>query len=268
MSQVYKELDSENRPYSLSSDPTRVSWRAAMHKVILITGGTSGIGLALAEAFIREGASVAVCARTRASLDNFQKAHPQALAIETDVTDLSAQRAMLDAVAERFGKLDILVNNAGRLVERDFAADVQAPEGLADEITLNLTAPIQLTAAVLARWPTLEAIVLISSGYALVSPRRAPTYGAAKAGLHGFADGLRRQLAGRDTQVLEVLPPTVDTPATAQSTAKKIAPEDVAAATLRALARRRPMALVGRAKLLPLMLRFVPKTIQRMVAET
>jgi uncharacterized oxidoreductase len=239
-----------------------------MSKVVLITGGTSGIGLALAEAFLREGASVAVCARSRSALDAFRAAHPQVLAVEADVTDIAAHSALLDAVAERFGRLDIFVSNAGVLVERDFTRDDPAPEEVAREIGLNLTAPIQLTAATLARWPSIEAIVIVSSGYALVSPRRAPSYGAAKAGLHGFAEGLRWQLAERGTHVLEVLPPVVDTPATVNSKAKKIAPADVAAATLDALARRKPMALVGQTKLLPLMLRLAPETIKRMVAAT
>ena len=208
----------------------------SMNKVVLITGGTFGIGLALAEAFMHEGASVAVCARSRLALDKFRDAHPQALAVEADVTDLSAQRTLLDAVEQRFGRLDILVSNAGLLIERDFTAGGQSPEDIAKEISLNLTAPIQLTAATIARWPSLEAIVIVSSGYALVSPRRAPTYGAAKAGLHGFAEGLRRQLAGRGTQVVEVVPPVVDTPATAHRTGKKVSPAEVARATLAALA--------------------------------
>lgn len=237
------------------------------NKVVFVTGGTSGIGLALAKAFVREGASLAVCARSRPALDRFQNEFPQALAIEADVTSSSAQRSMLDAIDQRFRRLDILVNNAGRLIERDFAGGNAAPETLVDEIALNLTAPIQLSAAALARWSSLQAIVFVSSGYALVSPRRAPTYGAAKAGLHGFADGLRRQLARRGTHVLEVLPPVVDTPATAHSTATKVSPDAVAAATLRALAMRRPMALIGQTRFLPTLLRLAPKTVQKMVAE-
>lgn len=239
-----------------------------MNKVVLITGGTSGIGLAMAEAFLRDGASVAVCARSQTALDAFRAAHPQALAVSADVTDITAQRALLDAVAERFGRLDIFVSNAGLLVERDFTGDAPAPEELAHEIALNLTAPMQLTAATLARWPLLQAVVIVSSGYALISPRRAPSYGAAKAGLHGFAEGLRRQLAERGVHVLEVLPPTVDTPATVNSKAKKIAPADVAAATLDALAKRKPMVLPGQTRLLPLMLRLAPETIKRVVAAT
>ncbi|UYC15722.1 SDR family NAD(P)-dependent oxidoreductase [Xanthomonas campestris pv. phormiicola] len=237
-------------------------------RVVLVTGGTAGIGLALAEAFLAQGDRVAVCARSSEALDAMRQAHPDALAVKADVADAADQAMLLDAVAAQFGRLDILVNNAGRLVERDFAAGVSDMAGLSDELAVNLTAPIQLTAATLARWPSMEAIVIVSSGYALVSPRRAPSYGAAKAGLHGFAEGLRRQLAARGTQVLEVLPPSVDTRATAHSQGRKISPEEVARVTLAALARKRPMALPGQTRWLPLLLRLIPGTVSRIVAES
>jgi uncharacterized oxidoreductase len=239
-----------------------------MKQVVLITGGTSGIGLGLAEAFMSQGASVAVCARAEAGLEGFSRAHPDALAIQADVTIAQARTTLLDAVADRFGRLDVLINNAGTLIERDFAAGADATRDLEQEIALNLTAPIQLTGEVLNRWPAITAIVFVTSGYALVSPTRAPTYGAVKAGLHGFAEGLRRQLAARGTHVLEVLPPLVDTPSTAHVTKKKISTAEVAAVTLEALAMRRPMALPGEARLLPMMLRIAPGTIKRVVAGT
>src|SRR5215472_10274848 len=122
-----------------------------MRNTVLITGGTSGIGLALAEAFMRQGALVAVCARSQAALDSFRVEHPHALTIAADVTNLLAQQTLLDVVGERFGGLDILVNNAGWLIERDFAAGVADRSGLADEIKRELTATMQLTAATLAR---------------------------------------------------------------------------------------------------------------------
>jgi uncharacterized oxidoreductase len=235
-------------------------------RTVLITGGTSGIGLSLAEAFLADGASVAVCGRSTAALDRFRDAHPEALAIRADVTVPEQRNAMLDAVADRFGRLDVLVNNAGTFVERDFSTRSSATAQLDAEVDLNLTAPIHLTGEVLARWAEMEAIIFVTSGFALVSPTRAPTYGAVKAGLHGFADGLRRQLAPQGTHVLEVLPPTTDTPMVAGDTGAKLSPQAVAATTLDALRRRRPMALPGQTRLMPSMLRVAPKTLERMVA--
>ena len=235
-------------------------------QVVLITGGTSGIGLSLAEAFLERGALVAVCGRSSAALEDFGRAHPDALAIQADVTVGAARAAMLDAVTDRFGRLDVLVNNAGTFVERDFVSGGYVTRDLEQEVALNLTAPIQLTGEVLNRWPEINAIVFVTSGFALVSPTRAPTYGAVKAGLHGFAEGLRRQLAPK-THVLELLPPRTDTPMNANVAGKKMPPADVAAITLKALARRRPMALPGPSRLLPPMLRITPNTIRRAVAK-
>ncbi|RZM22776.1 MAG: SDR family NAD(P)-dependent oxidoreductase, partial [Sphingomonas sp.] len=89
--------------------------------IVLITGGTAGIGAAIADAFVAAGASVAVCARSQSGLDAFARRHPDTLTIRADVADAAGRTEILDAVARRFGKLDILVKNAGLLVERDFA---------------------------------------------------------------------------------------------------------------------------------------------------
>lgn len=225
-----------------------------------------GIGLGLAKAFLAQGAMVAVCGRSPEALDTFAQTYPAALAIRADVTSAAARAVMLDQIAQRFGRLDVLVNNAGRFVERDFTAGGDPAVDLDQEVALNLTAPIHLTSEVLVRWPALTALVFVTSGFALVSPTRAPTYGAVKAGLHGFADGLRRQLAPKGTHVLELLPTTTDTPGTAHETRKKMTTEEVAAVTLNALARRQPLALPGPMKLLPTLLRVAPRAVSRMVA--
>lgn len=239
-----------------------------MKQVVLITGGTSGIGLGLAEAFIKKGDSVAVCARSEASLERFSRAHPAALAVKADVIVGEDRVAMLNAISERFGRLDILINNAGTFVERNFALGIDDTRDLEQEVALNLTAPIQLTGEAIARWPVMNAVVFVTSGYALVSPTRAPTYGAVKAGLHGFAEGLRRQLAPKGTHVLELLPPLVDTPMNARVSGKKMSTAEVAEVTLRALELRKPMALPGKTRLLPALLRIAPGVIKQMVAKT
>lgn len=238
-----------------------------MQQVVLITGGTQGIGLGLAKAFMAQGAAVAVCGRSDAPLNAFSRQYPDALAIKADVTDATARRAMLDAVTDRFGRLDILVNNAGTFIERNFLDGTDSIGDLEQEVALNLTAPIHLTGEVLQRWRNLDALVFVTSGLALVSPTRAPTYGAVKAGLHAFADGLRRQLAPNATHVLEVLPPMVDTQMNDQRGGKKMTPAAVAEVTLKALAQRRPLALPGNTKLLPMLLRVAPKTIDRIVGK-
>ncbi|MDP3907553.1 SDR family NAD(P)-dependent oxidoreductase [Novosphingobium sp.] len=237
-------------------------------KVVAITGGTSGIGQALVAAFLEAGAKVATCARSADSVAAFAKANPDLLCIAADVTETAGRQRFLDFIDVQFGRLDILISNAGRLVERDFAGDSLADDALAEEFALNLVAPVQLTAAALARFPMLEAIVLVSSGYALVTPTRSPTYGAAKAGLHGFAEGLRRQLQLRNVHVLEVLPPAVDTPAIAHRDVPKVSPEAVADATIAALKARRPTAMIGAVRWLPWLLRLAPGILADRIAQT
>lgn len=143
-------------------------------KTVLITGGTAGIGRALAEAYLSRGDHVAVCGRSQAALDRFSRQFPKALAIQADVTSEKAREAMLEAVAQTFGQLDILINNAGVFIERDFVGEADPTHDLENEIAINLTGPIQLTHDVLKRWPAPEAIVFVTSGFALVSPKRAP----------------------------------------------------------------------------------------------
>ncbi|MER0238347.1 SDR family NAD(P)-dependent oxidoreductase [Fulvimarina sp. MAC8] len=238
-------------------------------QVVLITGGTSGIGHSLAKAFLAQGAQVAICGRSEQALEQFRTDHPEGLAIRADVTIAADRASMLDAVADRFGRLDVLVNNAGTFVERDFAGSAEATQGLEAEIALNLTAPIQLTSEVLNRWPAVSSLIFVTSGFALVSPTRAPTYGAVKAGLHAFSESLRRQLAPRRIHVLELLPGLTDTPMNATHPGKnKMSPEAVADITLKALANGTSLALPGIVKALPILLRLAPSMTKRMVSQS
>lgn len=233
-----------------------------MDKVVLITGGTSGIGLALAEAFMEAGDRVAACARSPAALTRFSRLYPGALAFRADVAVAAERSGLLDAMNNRFARLDVLINNDGTFIERKFLHEDDANDGLEQELALNLAAPIQLTGEVLKRWPSISSLVFVSSGFALVSPTRAPTYGAAKAGIHAFAESLRRQLAPTGIHVLELLPQTTDAQMNAEITGKKMSAADVEEVTLAALAQRRPMALPGDTRLLPPLLRLAPSTLE------
>jgi len=208
---------------------------------------------------------VAVCGRSQGALDRFSERHPGALAVRADITVAEDREAMLKSVVDRFGQLDVLVNNAGVFVDRDFATGSNSTKDLDNELAVNMGAPIHLTGEALRRWPELDAIVFVTSGFALVSPTRAPTYGAAKAGLHGFAEGLRRQFGPNGTHVLEVLPPATDTQMNVGKSVKMIPASAVAAATLQALKSRRSMALPGTTKVLPLLMRVAPQMMSRSV---
>ncbi len=179
---------------------------------ILVTGGGSGIGRALAEAFHARGDRVIVAGRRRAALDAVVAANPGIEAIELDVTDAGAITAFAAEVVARFPELDGLVNNAGIMRHED----LHSPAHLADAeatITTNLLGPIRLTAALLPHFqsrPT-STVINVTSGLAFVPMTGTPTYSATKAALHSYSMSLRRQLAGSSVEVIELPPPYVQT---------------------------------------------------------
>jgi uncharacterized oxidoreductase len=242
-----------------------------MTTIALITGANKGIGFGTARLLGARGMTVLIGARDEARGAEAEQAlrdgGADARFVQLDVTDEKSVVRAAEWISAEFGRLDILINNAGVFIERDFVGEADPIHDLESEIAINLTAPIQLTHDVLKRWPAPEAIVFVTSGFALVSPKRAPTYGATKAGLHAFTESLRLQLAARGTHVLELLPPTVDTQMNANFKGKKMPPEKVAEAKLKALEGRGEMVLPGDTALLPLLLRLAPTTAKAMVAK-
>jgi uncharacterized oxidoreductase len=179
---------------------------------ILVTGGGSGIGRALAGAFHARGDRVIVAGRRRAALAEVVAANPGIEAIELDVTDPAAISAFAAEVGTRFPDLDVLVNNAGIMRYED----LHTPAHLADAeatIVTNLLGPIRLTAALLPHLQSrpAAAVINVTSGLAFVPLTGTPTYSATKAGLHSYTQALRRQLAGSSVEVIELAPPYVQT---------------------------------------------------------
>ncbi|HEY0419620.1 MAG TPA: SDR family NAD(P)-dependent oxidoreductase, partial [Acetobacteraceae bacterium] len=111
-------------------------------------------------------------------------------------------------------------------------------------------------------------ILMVTSGYALLPSRRAPTYSATKAGLHSFTMALRRQLDGTRIRVVEVLPPVVDTAATAGVGGAKMPPAALVEETMRGVGRGRTEILPGRVRFLPALMRAFPRLAARIVAES
>lgn len=165
-------------------------------KVAIVTGASSGIGLAVARRIVAAGGRVALVARTKSKLDEIaHELGDHAAAFPMDVTDMAALAALPASVVERFGRLDILVNNAG--LNHRGAVSEHTGQELADILTTNLTAPIVLTRAALDHLKSGASIVNVASVAGMVPVPHEATYSASKAGLRAFtrafADELERQ---------------------------------------------------------------------------
>jgi uncharacterized oxidoreductase len=209
---------------------------------ILITGGATGIGFALAKAFLEAGNEIIICGRREHKLLEAQNELPEVHIRVCDVAKESDRRELFGWTMANFKKLNMLVNNAGIQREVDFK---QGVKGLSaeNELDINLAAPIHLSALFIPHLMTKPeaAIVNISSGLGFIPLAIMPIYCATKAGLHSFSLTLRHQLRDTSIRVYEVIPPTVDTELDQGArdrrgqTDRGIPPEDVAAAALQAI---------------------------------
>jgi uncharacterized oxidoreductase len=191
-----------------------------MHgNTILITGGTSGIGRGLAEAFHQHGNQVIIAGRRQDRLHEVCQRNQGMASIALDVTKPAAIRVAAKEVIHKFPKLNCVINNAGIQMHIDFGPDKPLDdEGLQSEVNTNLLAPIRLAAAFLPHLATrattaspASVLVNVSSGLAFVPMARYAIYCATKAAIHSWTLSLRQQLRTSGVQVLELIPPYVAT---------------------------------------------------------
>ncbi|AMV46876.1 SDR family NAD(P)-dependent oxidoreductase [Paraburkholderia caribensis] len=185
-------------------------------KRVLITGGSSGIGLALAHSLGSAGARIVITGRRAAVLDDAVKqlaaAGIAASAVVADASTDSGRAATLNGALDALGGLDVLVNNAGGVragrLEDTTEAEIRAM------IDVDLLAPILLTQAALPKLrESGEGLVInVASGIALIGMPFYTTYAAVKAGLSRFGEALRRELVDEGVHVMTVYPGATDTP--------------------------------------------------------
>jgi uncharacterized oxidoreductase len=181
---------------------------------ILITGGGSGIGRGLAEAFHTRGNQVIIAGRRQSVLDEVISANPGMASLILDVEEPQGIRTLVKEAVARFPQLNVLVNNAGIMRRENFLApDIDIVDAEAT-VTTNLLGPIRLTAALLPQLKAMprSAILTVSSGLAFVPLADTPTYCATKAAIHSYSQSLRSQLRHTSVQVIELIPPYVQTP--------------------------------------------------------
>jgi uncharacterized oxidoreductase len=183
------------------------------NNIVLITGGSSGIGFALAERFLRAGSTVVICGRREEKLCEAKAKHPALHTRVCDVADEDARIALYESVTHDFPTLNVLVNNAG-IQRRIDLAHTEPWHRTRKEIAINVDAPIHLARLFiphLLRQQQPPAIINVTSGLAFAPLANVPVYCATKAALRSFTLSLRHQLAASKIKVIEIVPPAVDT---------------------------------------------------------
>jgi NADP-dependent 3-hydroxy acid dehydrogenase YdfG len=177
-------------------------------KVALITGASSGIGKATAEALADTGVRVALAARREDELqqlaERIDSAGGDALVVQTDVTDTDDVRETVEKIQERFGRLDILVNSAGMMVlDQVEDADMTEFQRMVDVNVLGLMEVTQAVLPIMQRQKSGH-IVNISSLAGRKSFPGAGGYSASKYAVNGFSDALREEFTGKETEYIRV----------------------------------------------------------------
>ncbi len=222
---------------------------------VLITGGGTGIGLALTEAFVKRKNRVIICGRRetriKAVADRFRDVHYRVC----DAADPDSRKALIEWILGEFDDLNILVNNAGIQRPINFREGPKDLDQADLEVAVNFLAPVHLSGELIPHFLKKKAagIINISSGLAYTPLAFVPVYCATKAALHSWTLSLRHQLAGSSIRVYEVAPPMVATELSGRHTASEtndriMSAADVAFGTLEALEHDRYEVALGAAE--------------------
>lgn len=176
---------------------------------LLITGGSTGIGLALAERFMAEGNTVIICGRRESALKEAKEKLPALITRQCDVADPGQRTALYEWIAKEHADLTALVNNAG-IQQWMAVTDADFYERAKAEMTINMEAPVHLTSLFL-NLKSLTTIMNVTSGLSFVPLLKTPVYSATKAFFHSFTIALRELVKARGIEVIEIVPPALNT---------------------------------------------------------
>ena len=179
---------------------------------VLVTGGASGIGAALAERFLHAGNEVIICGRRADKLKEARAEHPGLHTYEVDLSRPESRERLSERVVKDHPSLDVLVNNAGIQQRIDLTGE-PSWNHVRQELEINLEAPIHLSMLLIPhlRKQAKPAIINVSSGLAFAPLAATPVYCATKAAMHSYTQSLRHQLRDTGIRVIELIPPAVDT---------------------------------------------------------
>ncbi len=180
---------------------------------ILITGGSSGIGMELTKQLLALGNKIIITGRDQAKLDKAKKQYPDITTIQSDVSSSTEIEALFNKVTKEFPALNVVINNAGIMRNINVHDQNGTLDDLTREIEINLNGPIRMVKKFLPHLKTKpEAMIVnVTSGLAFVPLPISPVYCATKAGLHSFTQSLRVQLKNTKVKVFELAPPATET---------------------------------------------------------
>lgn len=239
------------------------------NKKVLITGGSSGIGLAIAKKFLDNNNIVIITGRNLAKLEKVKAEYPKLHIFQSDVTVDAEVRILTDIIKQEFGGIDVLINNAGIMLLLETANESNDLTKQFAEIDINFNSPIRLVHYFLPQLKkSKEAVIInVSSGLAYVPFSQAPVYSATKAALHFWTKSIRLQLKPYNIKVLELLPPVVDTPLAHSAdiadddNLKPMPPEKLADLFWKAYIKGKEEITPGVSKQLKLLSKFAPSFI-------
>jgi uncharacterized oxidoreductase len=234
---------------------------------VLITGGSSGIGLALCKKFLVEENRVLIIGRNREKLADIKRQLREIDTLHCDLSQSDSLAELLQYIERDYPELNILINNAGVQYNYHFMSEPEFIRKTEYEIATNFTAPVKLTGSLL---PILQkksnaAIVNISSGLFLAPKKSASVYCATKAAMHIYTKTLRYQLEDSGIKVFEIIPSLVDTPMTQGRGKSKISGEQLAEEFFRNFRNDKYESYIGKTKILRFLSRFFPKVADKIM---
>lgn len=175
----------------------------------MITGGASGIGLGLTERFVKENNTVIVCSRRESLLEEISKKYPSVVTKRCDLSIAAEREDLFKWISEKHNDLNVLINNAG-IQQWMSVSDSDFFQRAKEEIVINIEAPVHLT-SLFIKLKSLNTIINITSALSFVPLTRMPVYCASKAFFHSFTLSLRLLLKSKNIEVIEMIPPALNT---------------------------------------------------------
>ena len=242
------------------------------NSTILITGGSSGIGLELIKQLIDQGVeTIIITGRDISRLEQVKRQFPQVHIFQSDVSDTLAISQLFKDVIWQFPQLNIIINNAGIMRDLNVLTTNLNVDEITTEIEINLSGSIKMIQTFLPHLLAQKAgaaIINVSSGLAFIPFPASPVYSGAKAGLHAYTRILRIQLKQTNIKVFELAPPSTETPLLDAFTGlvdsnQNMAVDKMVSIALKGILNDTMEIKPGLSKVLKIMSRLAPETMTR-----